>query len=543
MPVVMEDTVGIQDLIFHLVGGVAIFLFGIKYMSEGLQKTAGEQIRHLLASYTVHPLLGVAVGIFITLLFQSATGAVILIIGLMNASLLSIRQAVHVLIGANIGTIFTVFIVGIRIEDYALPIIAAGVFLLLFVHYKRIQYIGQIILGFGTLFLGLSLVRDGLHSSTDGVTAFLLNLSDIPIFGLLAGIVLTVLLTNSNAAMGVLQTITNEGLIDFQGAIPIMLGSNIGSAIIACIAVIGASIKAKRVVFIHVIYYVLGTGLFLLLQQPLIELSTWLGRATHMKIQLAIAHGLFQLLTGIICIVLVPFLLRLAQAFIQTHQATTEVLFGAQYLDKRFLASPSMALGQAQNETIRMGGIARETLMHASQYFFEQDSRSANLALKKEALVNELNQLITDYMVAIHQHDLTEGESEKLTGLLHVVNDIERIGDHAENIVELADYCSRNRVQFSDVAIAQLHEMIDAADWIIGRALYALEQNDRSAAADVRGREADLDRMEHEFRTGHFKRLNENLCRGNAGAIFLDMLSNLERIGDHSKNIAEYVLK
>lgn len=533
----------IQDLIFHLVGGVAIFLFGIKYMSEGLQKTAGEQIRHLLASYTVHPLLGVAVGIVITLLFQSATGAVILIIGLMNASILSIKQAVHVLIGANIGTIFTVFIVGIRIEDYALPIIAFGVFLLLFVHYKRIQYIGQIILGFGTLFLGLSLVRDGLQSSTDGVTAFLLNLSDIPIFGLLAGIVLTVLLTNSNAAMGVLQTIANEGLIDFQGSIPIMLGSNIGSAIIACIAVIGASIKAKRVVFINVVYYVLGTVLFLLLQQPLMKLTIWLGQAVHMKIQLAIAHSLFQLLTGIICIICVPLLLRLAQAFIQTHQASTEVLFGAQYLDKRFLATPSMALGQAQNEILRMGGLARETLMHASQYFFEQDSRSANLALKKEALVNELNQLVTDYMVAIHQHDLTEGESEKLTGLLHVVNDIERIGDHAENIVELAEYCARNRVQFSDVAIAQLHEMIDAADWIIGRALYALEQNDRSAAADVRGREADLDRMEHEFRSGHFKRLNENLCRGNAGAIFLDMLSNLERVGDHSKNVAEYVLK
>jgi len=535
--------VGLQDLIFHLVGGVAIFLFGIKYMSDGLQKTAGDQIRHLLASYTVHPLLGIAVGIIVTLLFQSATGAVILIIGLMNASILSIKQAIHVLIGSNIGTIFTVFIVGISIENYALPIITIGVILLLFVHYKRIQYIGQIILGFGTLFLGLALVRDGLQSSTEGVTSFLMNLSDTPVIGLLAGIVLTVLLTSSNAAMGVLQTIAKEGLIDFQGLIPIMLGSNIGSAVIACIAVIGASIRAKRVVFIQVLYYVIGTGLFLLLQQPLVELSLSLGQAAPMNIELAIAYSLFQLLTGMVCILFVPLLLRITQSLIQTHQPSAEVMFGAQYLDKRFLATPSMALEQAQNETLRMGNIARETLMHASQYFFEQDSRSANLALKKEALVNELNRLITDYMVAIHQHDLTAGESEKLTGLLHVVNDIERIGDHAENIVELAEYSARNRVQLSEVAISQLHEMIEAADWIIGRALYALEYNDRSAAADVRAREADLDRMEHEFRVGHFSRLNENLCKGNAGAIFLDMLSNLERIGDHSKNIAEYILK
>lgn len=534
---------GSQDLIFHLVGGIAIFLFGIKYMSEGLQKVAGDRIRHLLAEYTVHPIFGVVVGIFVTMLFQNATGAVILLIGFMNASILSIRQAVYVLIGANIGTIFTAFIVGIRIEDYAFPIVAVGVFLLLFQYYKRLQYIGQIIMGFGMLFLGLSLIRDGMQSSTDQITQFLLNISDEPTLGLLAGIVLSLLLTSSNAAIGVLQTIANGGLIDYQGTIPILLGSNLGAAIIACIAVIGASIKAKRVVFINVIYYLLGTCLFFMLQRPLMNLCIWLGQAMNMKMLIAITHGVFQLVTGILCLVLVPMLLRFAQIVIQTHETTAEVQFGAQFLDKRFLATPSVALGQAKNETLRMGGIARETLTHASKYFFEHDSRSANLALKKEALVNELDRLITNYMVKIHQHDLTAGESKKLTGLLQIVNDIERIGDHAENIVELADYCVRNRVQFSDVATNQLHEMIDAADWIVGRALYALEQHDRSAAADVLGREADMDRMEVEFRTGHFKRLNENQCRGNAGAIFLDLLSNLERIGDHSKNIAEHILK
>lgn len=534
-----------QHLVFYLIGGIAIFLFGIKSLSEGLQKITGDRIRHWLATYTAHPLLGVVAGIFITTLFQSATGAVILIIGLLNASILSMKQAVHVLIGANLGTIVTIFIVGFRIEDYALPIVAVGVFLLLFGHYKRIQYIGQIILGFGTLFLGLSFVRDGLRSDSlsNEMTMFLLNLADFPLFGLLAGIVLSLLLTSSNAAIGVLQTVADGGLIDLAGALPILLGSNVGSAIIACFAVIGASIKAKRVVLIDVLYYVFGAILFLALQKPLLSLMSWLEQLTHMKLQLAVAHSIFQVLTGVVCLVLAPWLLRLANHLIQTHQTNAEVWFGAQYLDKRFLATPSVALGQAQHEILRMGGIARETLAHASQYFFEHDSRSANLALKKETLVNELNQLITDYIVSIHQHDLTAGESEKLTGLLHIVNDIERIGDHAENIVELADYCVRNRVQFSEEATKQLHQMIDAADWIIGRALYALEQQDRSAAADVLGREADLDRMEHEFRTGHFKRLNENLCRGNAGAIFLDVLSNLERVGDHSKNIAEYVLK
>lgn len=199
-----------------------------------------------------------------------------------------------------------------------------------------------------------------------------MNLSDTPVIGLLAGIVLTLLLTSSNAAMGVLQTIAKEGLIDFQGLIPIMLGSNIGSAVIACIAVIGASIRAKRVVFIQVLYYVIGTGLFLLLQKPLIELSLSLGQAAPMNIELAIAYSLFQLLTGMVCILFVPLLLRITQSLIQTHQPSAEVMFGAQYLDKRFLATPSMALEQAQNETLRMGNIARETLMHASQYFLSR---------------------------------------------------------------------------------------------------------------------------------------------------------------------------
>lgn len=535
----------LQNLLFYLIGGIAIFLFGIKFLSDGLQKITGDRIRHLLATYTVPPILGVLTGIFITTVFQSATGAVILIIGLLNASILSLKQAVHVLIGINVGTIVTIFIVGFHIEDYALPIIAVGVFLLLFGHYKRVQYVGQIIMGFGTLFLGLSFVRDGLRSealSTE-MTMFLLNLADFPLFGLLAGIVLSLLLTSSNAAIGVLQTVADEGLIDFAGALPILLGSNIGAAIIACFAVIGASIKAKRLVLIDVIYYVVGTALFLMLQKPLLVVLDWFQQITHMKLQLAIAHSIFQLLTAIVCFMFIPLLLRLAKHLIQTHQSSTEVWFGTQYLDKRFLATPSVALGQAQHEILRMGSIARETLAHAGQYFFAQDSRSANQALKKEALINELNQLITDYIVSIHQHDLTAEESEKLTGLLHIVNDIERIGDHAENIVELSDYCVRNRVQFSEQANKQLQQMLDSADWIIGRALYALEQHDRSAAADVLGSEAELDRMELEFRKDHFKRLNENICRGNAGAIFLDMLSNLERVGDHSKNIAECVLK
>lgn len=533
----------VQEIIFHIVGGIAIFLFGIKYLSDGLQKTAGDSIRHWLATYTFHPLLGMLVGILITVLFQSSTGAIILLIGLLNANILSLKQAFSVMIGANIGTSLTVFMVGFEMEDYALPVVALGVILFMFVHYKRINYVGQVIIGFGILFLGLSIVRFGLQhlSLSQNMTHFMLNLYDVPLLGSIAGIILTVLLTSSNASIGVLQTVAVEGLVSVKGSIPILLGSNIGSAIIACFAVFGASIKAKRAVFLDVMYYVGGAIVFILLQPLIIQWIDWVSLSA--KMQLATVQAIFQLTTGAVCLISAPFLLKLAQHAIQTESKTAEVTFGALYLDKRLLATPSVALGQAQHEIIRMGNMARETFLHASHYFFEHDTRSANLAMKKETLVNELNQLITTYMVSVHQNGLTAQESEMATGLLHTVNDIERIGDHAENIVELAEYCIRNRVQFSNEAHEQLQTMVDAAEWTIARVLYALEQNDRSAAADVLGREADLDRMELEFRKGHFDRLNSNQCKGNAGAIFLDVLSNLERIGDHSKNIAEYILK
>jgi len=537
--------VSVQEILFHTIGGIAIFLFGIKYMSDGLQKTAGDNMRYLLTNYTLHPILGVLVGMAITVLFQSSTGAIILLIGLMNAGIIHLRQAIGVIIGINAGTFLTIFIVGIEIERYALPIITLGVVLLLFVHTKRIQYIGQVLFGFGVLFLGLSIIREGLRSLSLSTTfaEFMLNLSDVPILGMLAGIIFTTILASSHASIGVLQTIADEGILTLQGSLPVLLGGNIGTVVVAGIAVIGASIHAKRAVFVHFLYHLIGASLFFMMLKPFYEFVIWLSKDTSIKLQIAYANGIYHFMTGIIFLLSSVLLVKIANNFIQTQHTSNEVTFRPQYLDKRLLSTPSVALGQAQHEIIRMGTLARETLLHATHYFFEQDTRSSALALKKEALVNELDHRITEYMISIHQNGLTAHESEKAAGLLHIVNDLERIGDHAENIVELAEYSIRNRLHFSEEATKQLHTMIDAADWIISRVLYALEQNDRSAAADVLGKEADLDRMELEFRTGHFKRLKEHTCRGNSGAIFLDLLSNLERIGDHSKNIAEYILK
>lgn len=532
-----------QEIIFKFVGGLGIFLFGIKYMSDGLQKTAGDKMRGLLAKYTSHPVLGVLVGIAVTILIQTSTGTTVMAIGLINAGLMTLRQGIGVILGANIGTTMTAFIVGIKIEEYALPIIGIGAFLLFFINKKRVQYIGQIIFGFGTLFLGLSTMGGGLKPlrSLPEFTDFIVDMSHSPILGVVIGTVFTMIVQSSSATIGILQTIADEGMISLKGALPVLFGDNIGTTITAVLASIGATVAARRAALVHVIFNVIGTIIFTLLLGLVYNIVLWIGEGANIRMQIAYAHGLFNVTNTLLFL---PFIGVLAWIVTKlVPQKEKELEFGPKYLDSRLLATPSVALGQAQHEIIRMGNMARETLLDATSFFFKRETKAASLALQKEQLVNELERRITDYMVKIHQNGLTEGESEKASGLMHTINDIERIGDHAENIVELTEFSVTNKVEYSADAVRDLRKMLELTDHTVERAIYALEHGDMDAAGEVLKGEAELDRMEEEYRKAHISRLNQGLCTGNSGAIYLDILSNLERIGDHSKNIAEYVLK
>lgn len=532
-----------QEILFKFIGGLGIFLFGIKYMSDGLQKTAGDKMRGLLAKYTSNPVLGVLVGIVVTILIQTSTGTTVMAIGLISAGLMTLRQGIGVILGANIGTTLTAFIVGIKIEEYALPIIGVGAFLLFFINKKKVQYIGQVVFGFGTLFLGLSTMGGGLKPlrTLPEFTNFIVDLSHSPVLGVIVGTVFTMIVQSSSATIGILQTIADEGMISLRGALPVLFGDNIGTTITAVLASIGASVAAKRAALVHVIFNVIGTILFVLALDLVYGLIMWVGGDVNIRMQIAYAHGIFNVTNTLIFLPFVSVLAWIVTKLVPMKEQELE--FGPKYLDDRMLATPSVALGQAQHEIVRMGNLARETLEDATDYFFKRDAKTAALALKKEQLVNELDRKITDYMAKIHQNGLPATESEKANALMHTINDIERIGDHAENIVELTDFTINNKVEFSKDAERELRTMLEAADHVVSRALYALEHNDKSAARDALEGEAELDRMEMEYRTAHIQRLNQNLCTGNSGAIFLDIISNLERIGDHSKNIAEFVLK
>lgn len=531
-----------QDILFKFIGGLGIFLFGIKYMSEGLQKTAGDRMRSLLAKYTSNPILGVLVGIVVTGLIQSSSGTTVLTIGLINAGLLTLRQAIGIIFGANIGTTVTAFIIGIKIEDYALPIIAVGAFFLFFFSKKRFQYIGQVIFGFGTLFLGLSTMSSGVKPLQDlqVFTDFIVQMEGIPILGVLVGTVFTVIVQSSSATIGILQSIADEGMISLYGALPVLFGDNIGTTITAVLASIGASVAARRASLVHVIFNVAGTILFMLILPLVHDAVLLVGQDVNIRMQIAYAHAMFNITNTLIFLPLIPVLAWIVTKLVPGKMV--EIEFRAKYLDERLLANPSIALGQAKHEIIRMGSVARDMLNDASEYFFNKDEKVANLALQKEQLINELDRKITEYMVKIQQSNLTADESAKASILMQTINDIERIGDHAENIVELAESRISQKVEFSEDAEKDLRDMLQLADHVVSKALHALEHDDEQAAEEVLTSEVELDRMESVFRKAHINRLNQGACSGNSGAIFLDIISNLERIGDHSKNIAQYIL-
>ncbi|WP_436865884.1 Na/Pi cotransporter family protein [Bacillus fungorum] len=535
----------VQDMIFQFIGGLGIFLFGIKYMGDGLQQAAGDRLRDILDRFTTNPLMGVLAGMLVTVLIQSSSGTTALTVGLVSAGFMTLRQAIGVIMGANIGTTVTAFIIGIKIGEYALPIMAVGAILLFFFKNKKVHSLGQVVFGFGMLFFGLELMSTGMKPlrSLESFQELTVSMSDNPILGVVVGTVFTLIVQSSSATIGILQELFGQGAIDLQAALPVLFGDNIGTTITAVLAAIGTSIAARRAALVHVIFNIVGTIIFTILLVPFTSLIQYFQTSLNLnpEMTIAFAHGTFNVTNTLIQFPFIAVLAWIVTKIIRGEDAAID--FKPQHLNPIFIEqSPAIALTEAQKEIIRMAEFSLHGLKEANQFLNTQDKKHADMATQLEGAINNLDKKIIEYLVLLSEKPLSPTDSEKHSVLAGVVGDIERVGDHVENLVELVDFQISNRVSLSDEALAELNEMLELTISTLQDAVEALTNFDTELARTVIAKERKIDQMERVLRKRHVLRLNERSCSGNASIIFVDMVSNLERIGDHAVNIAGGVL-
>ena len=549
-----------MEMLFMVLGGLGLFLYGIKLMSSGLQTIAGDRMRIILEKGTKTPIRGVLTGVIVTGLIQSSSGTTVLTVGLVNSGLLTLRQAIGVIMGANIGTTVTAYLIGFKLADYALPIVFVGVLLLCFSKNQKISTIGQSILGFGLLFYGMDIMGNGLQplAHTQLFNDLMAQVDDNPLVGVGIGAGLAAVVQSSAATFGILQELAYQHVITYSQAVPILFGDNIGTTVTALIAGIGASVAARRASLTHFIFNVIGTLIFLPLF--LLGIFPWLVENVtnilffaaggwdmlNVKMQIAQTHGVFNILNTCIQLPFVAMLAALVTRLIPDHSESPAIveISKPKYLESRLLNNTPVALANASREVLHMGNYAGEALTNAANYFFFRHGDDKNQALNLENAVDNLEQAITDYVVkATYNRDISKALSDRSFMILQVVGDLERIGDHAENLVELADYCNENHIGISKEAMDSVKEMVAHVQKAFSDSLLALKTNNAEVAHSVIALDDVIDDMERDLRRGHINRLNEGKCSAGAGAVYLDVLSNLERIGDHAVNIAKCVVE
>lgn len=525
-------------IVMGLAGGLGLFLYGMQQMADGLQRSAGERLRRFLELFTSHPVIAVFTGMIVTVLVQSSSSTTVMIVGFVNAGLMNLRQALGVIMGANIGTTITAQMVSFNLQDVALPAIGIG-FLIYFLGRNRVQrYIGQSILGFGLLFLGMTIMSQALNPlrTYQPFIDILVNLGQQPLLGILVGLVFTGIIQSSSATTAIVIALTMQDLLSLKAAIAVTFGANIGTSVTAVLASIGTNLGARRAAAAHVLFNAIGVAIFLVFLTPFSRLVAL--TASSVPRQVANAHTLFNTLNTILFL---PFINQFAALVTRLVPGEDVVLdHRPKYLDWRMLGSPAAILS-ATKEVVRMAELARETMAEAVQAFLNQDEDLIKVVLSKEAIINELEREITTFLSKASQEPMTVENSRRITRLMHMINDVERIGDHAENITDLTKDRIEQNVSISEQAEQEILEMFNTVDDIYRRAIECIRDDDVKAAIALVGEDEAVDELERRYRAAHIERLNEGTCLPTSGVIFLDILSNLERVADHANNLAEAV--
>ena len=534
-----------QEIAFHFLGGLGLFLYSIKTMGDGLQQAAGDRLRFYIDKYTSNPFFGILVGIGMTALIQSSSGVTVITVGLVSAGLLTLRQAIGIVMGANIGTTVTSFIIGFKLGDYALPMLFLGAVCLFFTKNRSINNIGRIIFGVGGIFFALNLMSGAMEPLKDlqVFRDYMVELSKNPILGVFVGTGLTLLIQASSATIGILQNLYASNLIDLQGALPVLFGDNIGTTITAIIASLGANIAAKRVAAAHVAFNVIGTIICIIFLVPFTSLIQWFESFLNLapEMTIAFAHGTFNITNTIIQF---PFIGALAFVVTKLIPGEDEVVkYEPLYLDQQLIKqAPSIALGNAKKELLHLGNYAAKAFDLSYDYIIKSDEKLAEKGHKTEEAINTIDEQLTRYLISLSGEALSQKESEILTNILDSSRDLERIGDHAEALINLNDYLQRKNVQFSEAALDELAEIYLKTSEFVKDALESVENNDLEKAQALIERHEDINKMERVLRKTHIKRLNNGECSTQAGVNFIDIISHYTRVSDHAMNLAEKVL-
>lgn len=522
-------------------GGLGLLLYGIKIMGEGLELAAGAKLKTLLEKMTRNKFLAVLVGFVITTLIQSSSATTVMVVGFVNTGIMNLTQAIGVIMGANIGTTTTSVLVSLNLTDVAPIAIFFGAFMMLFAKKNSLKHIGQAIAGFGMLFMGMELMQNAMDPLRDSqVFKDWITNADNPLVGILIGAGVTGVIQSSAASVGILQALASQGLVPLQFAVFIIYGQNIGTCVTALLSTIGSKTNSKRTAVMHILFNVLGTVFFLLIT-TFLPFTRWIeALSDNVMVQISIVHIIFNVVSTVIMFPFAKFLVKISCLLVPDKKSKEDDGLHMQFVDERMINTPPVAVAQVGKEVVRMARLARDNFDIAVQDLIDKQIKNFDAVNKTEEIINYLNHHITPVLVKINALDLSYQDAKFIGRMFHVINDIERIGDHAQNIEEAAKSRVDENIELSEEGERELREMQKTVLELMDGSIEAFSTQtlDVDTAEKLNSLEAEVDSMQEVFEQAHIDRLNNNECSTRAGMLFINTITDFERVADHSINIA-----
>lgn len=530
--------------ILSMAGGLGLFLFGIRTMGDGLENAAGAKLKRMLEVLTGNRFLAVLVGFVVTAIIQSSTATTVMVVGFVNAGMMSLAQAVGVIMGANIGTTVTSLLIALNFSSVAAAAVLVGVILMLASKKTVVKNLGAIFTGFGLLFLGIDMMSDSMAPLREsaGFMNFIVTVSESPLrplFGIILGIVMTAVLQSSSASVGVLQTLAMQGLVPLKFSVFVLFGQNIGTCLTALFSTVGAKKNSKRAAVIHLLFNLIGTGIFILiaLLAPYVE---WIEKLSPDPMaQIAISHIVFNIVSTVIMFPFANVLVKLS-CLLVPGKDDSESEMHCKFIDDRLLNTPPFAVMQVSKEVARMAKLARDNFETSAHALINRSDKDLDKVMENEEIINYLNHHITSYLVKLNALDITDSDSDYIARVFHAINDIERVGDHAINLAEAAQHNIGEGLKFSDPAREELNQLCGSVVTLLERSMAAFDNQSLSddEAKELSDLEEHIDDLTLECQDSHIFRLNRKECNTKAGMLYLNTITDFERVGDHAINIA-----